>query len=171
MQLRSMTPLAALVLVAFAAGCGTDDTQTAGMTTDTVGMGTTTETTTPGMGTGMGTTAGTTGDAEAELDATIQAAEGGLTNLPVSAAVSNIEGWENRLRAAGDPSLQPIADNLASLRQELQSPSIDGAAVGRLLNQLGQQTTEAAAGADPAVSQRLNRLGTLLSQAGTQLSR
>jgi len=143
------------------------------MTTDTVGMGTTTEATTPGMGTAtdMGTMPGAAGDHTAKLDETIAAAEGGLTNLPANAAVSNIEGWENRLRAAGDPALNPIADDLAQLRQELQRTPVDGAAVGRLLTRLGEQTSAAAAGADPAVSQRLNRLGNLLSQAGNQLSR
>ena len=104
-----------------------------------------------------------------QLEATIQAAQGGLTDMPIGAAVSNIEGWEQRLRNADNPALIPIADNLEALQVELQSEQIDGQQVGRMLVQLGEQTIEAASMAEPEVADGLVRLGNLLRQTGARI--
>jgi hypothetical protein len=164
------------VLALFAvAACGTDETTTddTTMMTDTTVMA---PAPAPGTGMGMGADTGMSGtmgagamDATGDLDATIAAAEGGLTSLAPGAAVSNIEMWQGRLRAANNPALSTIADDLEELKTELGRSPINGTAVGSILSRVGERTTAAASGADPAVSQRITRLGTLLSQAGTQL--
>jgi hypothetical protein len=119
---------------------------------------------------GPASTAAPAGDGMAELDATIAAAEGGLTTLAPSAAVSNIEGWQTRLRAANNPALTGIADDLEQLKGELQKGTVDGQAIGRLLTEVGEKTTSAAAAAQPGAGEKVSRLGTLLTQAGRQLS-
>jgi hypothetical protein len=99
--------------------------------------------------------------ADATVDA-VQAA-GGLTNLAPSAAVANIDAWIDRLD--GNSAAAPVVSNLRLLRAELTSPTLNGANIGRILSDLGRQTT-AAAGSDAD----LLMLGRTLSEAGDMLS-
>ncbi len=87
---------------------------------------------------------------------------GGLTNLPPETAVGNIDAWISKLE--GTPGTETIVSNLQELKTELSNPTIDGAAVGNLLTELGSET-EAAGADNPAVTS----LGQALSQAGSQL--
>ena len=107
--------------------------------------------------------------ASSELDGTISALSGGITALNPATAVSNIEGWESQLQATGKPALTSIAQDLGALRKELTSGSLDGAAIGKLLSRLGQQTTSTAAGAEAASKDKLTTLGSLLTKAGGAL--
>ena len=107
--------------------------------------------------------------ANSELDGTISALSGGITKLNPATAVSNIQGWESQLEAAGKPELTSIAKDLGALRKELTSGSLDGAAIGKLLTKLGQQTTASAAGAAAASKDKLTTLGGLLTKAGGTL--
>ena len=99
------------------------------------------------------------------VQGTIDTLKGGLTAIPVDAAVANIEGWEAQLGGSSDPAVQSIASQLGELKTALQADSIDGAQVGSLLVSLGQGTT-AAAGGDSG----LTELGNLLTQAGGSLT-
>ncbi len=124
---------------------------------------------TGGMATGGMMTGGMT-DESPTVSGTIEALEGGLTNLPAEQAISNIEGWQMRLESTGDPALLAIAEQLAELKATLQTESIDQTSVGLLLTELGGRTSAAAEGAQGDEAAQLASLGTLLSDAGTSLS-
>ena len=99
--------------------------------------------------------------AQGTLDAVTAA--GGLTALAPGAAVSNIDGWIAQL--AGNEAFAPTVEGLETLKTQLTTDPLDGAAIGQTLSMLGEQTT-AAAGGDGALEQ----LGSALSAAGAQLS-
>jgi hypothetical protein len=105
-----------------------------------------------------------------ELDTTISVLEGGVAGLEISRAVAEIESWEIRLEATGDPALQPLAENLGALRGLLISDSSDLDAAGPLLSTLGDQVQDLASGAGAPVAERLRRLGELLGAEGCSLS-
>lgn len=105
-----------------------------------------------------------------DLENTNAALEGGITSLAPSAAVRVIDLWYGTLKNAERDDLHAIANLLAGLKDELQADRLDGRAIGNLLLRLGEQTTNAAADADDArLSPKLERLGTLLSRAGSTL--
>ncbi|MGI9175789.1 MAG: hypothetical protein ACR2GR_10780 [Rhodothermales bacterium] len=107
---------------------------------------------------------------QSDLNATIVAFEQDVTGLDPVMAVGNIDGWEKALSSSGDQELQSIGEDLKTLKSELQKSSVDGQKVGEVLSTLGEKTTQAAAKADPALSPQLLQLGSLLSDAGKQLS-
>ena len=88
---------------------------------------------------------------------------GGLTALPVNAAIQNIDGWIAQLEA--NPDFAGVVTDLRTLRGQLQASPIDGAAVGATLQSLGGATTAAAAG-----DATLSTLGQTLTDAGNQLA-
>ena len=90
----------------------------------------------------------------------------GLSNVTVGGVVQNIEGWQARLRAAEDAQLALIAAELEELKAELQSGSVDRAAVSTLLSSLGEQTVAAADAASPGLQDRLTVLGAFLQDLG-----
>lgn len=108
--------------------------------------------------------------ASVTLESTLNSLQGGITNIAPDAAVSNIDGWISRLEQVGGESTAPIVQGLQSLRGELTASSIDGQAVGGILSQLGQQTSQLAGTVQGATAQQLEQLGSLLSQAGQQLT-
>ena len=103
------------------------------------------------------------GAAPTVLD-TITTLEEGLTNVPLEAAVANIEGWQSTLGASNETALQNLGVQLGELSEALQAETIDGEEVSRLLVTLGEGTSAIAAG-----DEELARLGTLLSEAGGSL--
>jgi hypothetical protein len=112
--------------------------------------------------------AGAAGSTSA-LESAVGEAEDSLQSLSPQAAVSAIESFEALLRGVNNPAIAPIASHLATLKQHLSSGNIDGAAVGRILTELGQQTSTAA-GSLGAAGAPIARLGSQLSSAGTSLS-
>lgn len=105
-----------------------------------------------------------------DLENTSAALEAGVTTLAPGAALRVIDTWYGTLKNAERDDLHAIANLLAELKDELQADRLDGAAIGSLMLRLGEQTTSAAADADDArLSPKLERLGTLLSRAGTTL--
>lgn len=101
------------------------------------------------------------------VDETISALEGGLTNIPLDAALANIEGWQGTLEGSGDPELQELGGLLGDLALELQAETLNPAEIGNLLSSLGEGTSTAA---ESAGDNGLARLGTLLSDAGDSLT-
>lgn len=95
---------------------------------------------------------------------TITTLEEGLTNIPLGAAVANIEGWQSTLQTSNETALQNLSVQLGELSEALQAETIDGEEVSRLLVSLGEGTSAVAAG-----DEELARLGTLLSEAGGSL--
>ncbi|MDX1531619.1 MAG: hypothetical protein R3362_08845 [Rhodothermales bacterium] len=102
-----------------------------------------------------------------DVQGTINALQGGLTAVPMQAALDNINGWIARLDGAEFDGAEEIADNLEELREELMESEIDGDDVGGLLVELGEQTTAAAVAAGSA---ELGQLGGLLTNAGQGLT-
>ena len=107
-----------------------------------------------------------TAAATSELDQTISALQGGLTAVPPATAVSVIESFEQQVSSLGATQ---IASALSELKQLLTSGSATGPAIGKVLSQLGEQTTSAASSADATVSGKLKQLGQLLTEAGKSL--
>ena len=123
---------------------------------------------TGGVTGGMEMTGGMTGGAPT-VEGTIELFDEGIAEVPLSAALSNIRGWEETLRAAGSDDLTMIADNLAQLSEALQADSVDTTAAAGLLSQLGDETRAAAQGADSDTADQLMILASLLTQVGQQL--
>ena len=90
----------------------------------------------------------------------------GLGNLMLAQVVQNIEGWQERLRAADDPQLASIAEELEELKAELQSGSVNREAASVLLTSLGEQTVAAAEAASSGLQDRLTVLGAFLQEVG-----
>ena len=105
----------------------------------------------------------------ADLPGTIQAVEGGLTNLSADAVVQNIDGWRDALQNSPNPLAQRVYQDLGSLKAELTSGDIDGQQVGRLLVSMGTATQRLSIGAEGDTAAGLSELGGLLADAGYSL--
>ena len=115
--------------------------------------------------------AGVDGITPEDFDPTISALEGGIVQLAIGRAVAEIETWERKLEATGDPELQAIAGNLGALRGLLTADDLRVAAAGPLLTTLGEQVREAASGeVGTQVADKLRRLSELLTSEGRSLS-
>ena len=110
----------------------------------------------------------TTGRIEPEdFDPTISALRGGVANLAIERALSEIDGWEQKLEESGDPQLAPIAENLRQLRSLLTADSLDRRTIGVLLGVLGEQVRDVASGSlGESVGGKLRQLGGLLDTEG-----
>ena len=82
-------------------------------------------------------------------------------------AISEVEGWQNKLEASGDPGFQPIADNLGELKRLLATDNLDVEAISGLLVELGDQTQAVAvSGTASQVADKLQLLSQLLTDEG-----
>ena len=99
------------------------------------------------------------------VEATLSALEGGVTSLPLDAALANIEGWQTTLDASDDPAVQAVGAQLGELATALQAEPIDATEVGTLLSTIGLETSQLAGG-----DAQLAQLGDLLTQAGGSLT-
>ena len=98
------------------------------------------------------------------VEGTVSALEGGVTSLPLDAALANIQGWQSTLSGSDDPAVQALSGQLGELATALQADSLDPAEISRLMTSLGEGTT-AVAGGDA----QLEGLGNLLQQVGSSL--
>lgn len=106
-----------------------------------------------------------------DFDPTISALRNGVENLAVGRALSEIDGWEQKLEESGDPQLAPIAENLRQLRVLLTSDNLDRPAIGVLLGVLGEQVQDVASGSlGESVGGKLRQLGGLLDTEGRAVS-
>lgn len=104
------------------------------------------------------------------LDSTVEALSGDLTKMDGRTARS-VEGWITILDDSGNKALKPIADGLRTLQTELGKDKLNGSAIGKVLTQLGEQTTACAAGVeDKDVAKKIKSIGDLLSKGGKALS-
>ena len=107
-----------------------------------------------------------------EIDSTTATLRGGVANLAISSAVGEIELWQQKLEASGDPGLVKIGGDLGRLRDELTAESLDPEAIGSLLGSLGQQTADTGAGdLPPFIVEKLQVLGRLLTEEGSKVSK
>ncbi len=106
-----------------------------------------------------------------DFDPTISALRGGVENIAIERALSEIDGWEQKLEESGDPQLAPIAENLRQLRALLTADRLDGTAVGLLLGVLGEQVHGVASGSlGESVGGKLRLLSGLLVTEGRTVS-
>ncbi|MBA3473213.1 MAG: hypothetical protein H0T57_08310 [Rubrobacter sp.] len=106
-----------------------------------------------------------------DFDPTISALREGVENIAIGRALSELDGWEQKLEESGDPQLAPIAENLRQLRALLTAERLDGAAIGVLLAVLGEQVNGVASGSlGESVSGKLRQLGGLLTTEGRAVS-
>ena len=103
-----------------------------------------------------------------ELDDAIATLQEELTSVPPTKALSLIDTFQQQVEDLGKSE---IASNLSALKQLLTSGSATGSDIGRVLVQLGSQTTSTASGADASISSQLQQLGQLLNEAGNSLLR
>ena len=105
------------------------------------------------------------------IDETVSTLDGGVRNLAMNVALNQIEGWRLRLEASGVPELEPIADGLARLQDNLTSDEVDSGAIGGILADLGDQVRGVASTeVGRPVSGRLEALASILSDEGRRLS-
>jgi hypothetical protein len=106
-----------------------------------------------------------------DFDPTISALRGGVENIAIERALSEIDGWEQKLEESGDPQLAPIAENLRRLRALLTADRLDGPAIGVLLGVLGEQVHGVASGSlGESIGGKLRELGGLLATEGRAVS-
>jgi len=106
------------------------------------------------------------------LAQTVQILQRGLTSIPLSDAILNIDTWFDQLQRSGIPELQNVARELGNLQSLLSAgdAGLNAAAISASLNLLGSQATELAVHADPDAQAELRSLGDLLLQAGASLA-
>ena len=106
-----------------------------------------------------------------DFDSTISALRGGIENIAIERALSEIDGWEQKLEESGDPQLAPIAENLRQLRVLLTAGTLDVAAIGLLLGVLGEQVHGVASSSlGESVGGKLRLLSGLLVTEGRTVS-
>lgn len=105
------------------------------------------------------------------IDETVSTLDGGVRNLAMNVALNQVEGWRLRLEATGVPELQPIADGLGRLQDQLTSDEVDPGAVGGILVDLGDGVRGVAStDVGRPISGRLEALAGILSDEGRRLS-
>jgi hypothetical protein len=101
----------------------------------------------------------TTGRIEPEdFDPTTSALRDGVENFAIGRALSEINGWEQKLEESGAHQLAPIAENLRQRRALLTAEGLDGGIIGMLMGVLGEQV------AGMASSRLRERIGGKLRQ-------
>ena len=87
----------------------------------------------------------------------------GVKGFTISAAVKNIEGWEDALGKVEAPGAKGIANDLERLKKLIQADQIDGEAVKALVGKLGKATITLAGKADSSKADKVKQLGEALS--------
>ncbi len=106
-----------------------------------------------------------------DIDSTTAALNQGVRRLAIERAVSEVEGWREKLEASGDPGLQPIAGNLGEVKELLTAEQLDAGAIGRLLTEVGDRTQAVAvSGTASPVADRLQLLSQLLTDEGRSVT-
>ena len=102
-----------------------------------------------------------------DFDSTTAMLREGVRQVDIERAISEIDGWQKKLEASGDPGLQPIAGNLRELKELLAAEDPDVEVIGRLLVDLGDQSQAVAvSGTASPVADKLQLLSRLLTDEG-----
>jgi hypothetical protein len=96
-----------------------------------------------------------------DIDSTISALQRDLTSIPNDQAIAIINTWQQQLSGTD------LAEDLGELKEALLSG--DTSAIAEIMVDLGEDTQNAAANATGDVATKVQRLGELLSQAGSSL--
>jgi hypothetical protein len=102
-----------------------------------------------------------------DFDSTTATLREGVRQVAIERAISEVDGWQKKLEASGDPGLQPIAANLRELKELLVAEELDVEEIGRLLVELGDQTQAVAvSGTASPIADKLQLLSRLLTDEG-----
>ncbi len=100
-----------------------------------------------------------------QFDATIKHIKSGIKSFTVSAAVKNIEAWEETLEKVEAPGAKTIVKDLDSLKKHLQAKEIDDKAIRKLVLKLGKETVTIAGKSDSKNAEKIKALGEALTEA------
>ena len=100
-----------------------------------------------------------------QFDATIKHIKDGLKGFTISAAVKNIEGWEETLGKLDAPGTKGIIHDLESLKKHLHASEPDGEAIKKLVLKLGKETVTLSGKSDSKNAAKVKALGEALTQA------
>jgi hypothetical protein len=103
-----------------------------------------------------------------QFDATIRHIKDGVKSFTVTAAVKNIEGWEETIEKSEAPAAKAIIRDLESLKKHLHAENIDGDAVKKLIMKLGKETVTIAGKSDSKNAEKIKMLGEALTEAAEQ---
>lgn len=103
-----------------------------------------------------------------QFDATIKHIKEGVKSMTVSAAVKNIEGWEETLGKLDAPGAKAIVKDLESLKKHLHAKELDGDAISKLVAKLGRETVTLAGKSDTKNAEKARALGEALTQAAEE---
>lgn len=102
-----------------------------------------------------------------QFAATIRHVSEGVKGFTISAAVKNIEGWEDTLNGMDTPGAKGIVRDLERLKKLIQEDTIDGEEVKKVVVRLGQATMKMADRADDAKAENIRKLGEALEKAAS----
>lgn len=105
-----------------------------------------------------------------DFDSTISTLREGVRSVEIERAISEVEGWQKKLEASGDPGLQPVAADLGKLKELLRAETLDVEAIGRMLVDFGNRAQAVAvSGTASPVADRLQLLSKLLTDEGRSI--
>ena len=104
-----------------------------------------------------------------QFAATIKHITDGLTGFTISAAVKNIEGWEDKLKDVDAPGAKTIVKDLENLKKHLHGEQLDGKAIGALVTKLGKETVALAKHGEGESADKIKSLGEALVHAAGKL--
>jgi hypothetical protein len=100
-----------------------------------------------------------------QLATTIKHVKDGVKGFTISAAVKNIEGWEETLGKLEVTGAKTMVRDLERLKKLIQAEEIDGDAVKTLIAKLGKETVTFAGRTEGAKAERIKELGEALNSA------
>ncbi|MCB2376549.1 hypothetical protein LGH70_03085 [Hymenobacter sp. BT635] len=105
------------------------------------------------------------------LDDTLALLNNGVPEKADQRGLGEIERWEQVLRASERPGLAKIIQELATLREQLETPDTAAHDIAETLATLGAETVKVADETSDDYSGPLTQLGKLLIKMGSSLSR
>lgn len=106
-----------------------------------------------------------------ELDSLLSTLEGDLSEIDNEAALGLIDVWYGSLHKSKESEIKEIAGSLKELKQLLKGGKATGHEIGEVLTEIGEQTADVASDSDKELKTPLQKLGKLLSKAGTSLGK
>ncbi|MGG5890328.1 hypothetical protein ACLF3G_24730 [Falsiroseomonas sp. HC035] len=100
-----------------------------------------------------------------QFAATIKHIKEGVKGFTISAAVKNIEGWEETLGKMEVTGAKTMVRDLERLKKLLQAEEIDGEAVKTVVAKLGKETVTMAGRSEGAKAEKIRELGEALNNA------
>ena len=100
-----------------------------------------------------------------QFAATIKHIKEGVKGFTISAAVKNIEGWEETLGKLEVTGAKTMVRDLERLKKLIQADEIDGEAVKTVVAKLGKETVTLAGRSEGAKAEKIKELGEALNDA------